>query len=66
MSGFGIVFGRVSGAILDLNIDQKSIKNRIDFLIDFLIGLGMFFGSIVYQNVNPQPTKNIYFSMVFQ
>ena len=60
------MFGRVSGAILDLKIDQKSIKNRIDFLIDFSIGLGMLFGSIVYQNVNAQPTKNIDFLMVFQ
>ena len=57
LSGFWIVFGRVSGAILDLKIDQKSIKNRIDFLIDFLIGLGMLFGSIVYQNVNAQTHK---------
>ena len=60
------MFGRVSGAILDLKIDQKSIKNSIDFLIDLLIGLGMLFGSIVYQNVNAQTMKNIDFSMVFQ
>ena len=35
LSGFWIVFGKVSGAMLDLKIDQKSIKNRIDFFIDF-------------------------------
>ena len=66
LTGFWIVFERVSRATLVLKTNKKSIKNSIDFLIDFLIGLGMLFGSIVYQNVNAQTMKNIDFSMVFQ
>ena len=45
--GFWRGLGTVSGAILELKIEEKSMKNEVDFLNDFWMDFGSMFGSIL-------------------